>query len=94
MSANLEQVRQGELVVIAAHDRPVAKLTAIAADDALGLPGDIGRLQRNGMVWLDRMRNLWSHVHDEMELPGALLTLIASLPPLMDCRSACMRMSA
>lgn len=50
LSALLEQVRRGETVVITDHDRPVAKITAIAADDALGLPGDIERLERTGIV--------------------------------------------
>lgn len=50
LSALLEQVRQGETVVITDHDRPVAKITAMASDDAVGLQGDIEWLERNGIV--------------------------------------------
>ncbi|MDP2822358.1 MAG: type II toxin-antitoxin system prevent-host-death family antitoxin [Sulfuritalea sp.] len=50
LSALLEQVRQGETVVITDHDRPVAKITAMASDDAVGLHGDIEWLERNGII--------------------------------------------
>jgi len=50
LSALLEQVRQGETVVITDHDRPVAKIAAIASGDAVGLQGDIEWLERKGIV--------------------------------------------
>ena len=36
LSALLEQVRQGETVVITDHDRPVAQLTPVSTGDATG----------------------------------------------------------
>lgn len=50
LSALLEQVRQGETVVITDHDRPVAQITALASDDALGLNGNIEHLERKGII--------------------------------------------
>lgn len=47
LSALLDQVRQGETVVITDHDRPVAKLTAI---ETMDIAGGIGMLERKGIV--------------------------------------------
>lgn len=47
LSALLDQVRQGETIVITDHDRPVAKLTAIEAMDS---SGGIGMLERKGII--------------------------------------------
>lgn len=47
LSALLDQVRQGETVVITDHDRPVAKLTAI---ETMDISGGIGMLERKGIV--------------------------------------------
>ncbi len=47
LSALLDQVRQGEVVVITDHDRPVAKLTAI---DSMDISGGIGMLERKGII--------------------------------------------
>lgn len=48
LSALLEQVRQGETVVITDHDRPVARITAIAAGDP-AVDG-LDSLERKGLV--------------------------------------------
>lgn len=52
LSALLEQVRQGEVLVITDHDRPVAKVTAITHDsaDAAGQQGWLTQLERKGLV--------------------------------------------
>ncbi len=47
LSALLDQVRQGETIVITDHDRPVAKLTAI---ETMDISGGIGLLERKGIV--------------------------------------------
>lgn len=47
LSALLDQVRQGETVVITDHDRPVAKLTAI---ETMNTSGGIGMLERKGII--------------------------------------------
>jgi prevent-host-death family protein len=47
LSALLDQVRQGETVVITDHDRPVARLSAI---EAMDISGGIGALERKGIV--------------------------------------------
>ena len=51
LSALLEQVRNGEVLVITDHDRPVAKITAITAESE-GLPGQgwAAQLERKGLV--------------------------------------------
>jgi prevent-host-death family protein len=48
LSALLEQVRQGETVVITDHDRPVARITAIVAGDP-AIDG-LDSLERKGLV--------------------------------------------
>jgi prevent-host-death family protein len=48
LSALLEQVRQGETVVITDHDRPVAQITAVAASDVSG--EGLAGLERKGLV--------------------------------------------
>jgi prevent-host-death family protein len=48
LSALLEQVRQGETVVITDHDRPVAQLTAVSTGDATG--DGLAALERKGLV--------------------------------------------
>ncbi len=48
LSALLEQVRQGEIVVITDHDRPVAQLTAVATGDGTG--DGLAALERRGLV--------------------------------------------
>lgn len=47
LSALLDQVRQGETVVITDHDRPVAKITPIEATD---ISSGLGMLERKGIV--------------------------------------------
>jgi prevent-host-death family protein len=47
LSALLDQVRQGDTVVITDHDRPVARLTAIEATD---ISSGLGMLERKGIV--------------------------------------------
>lgn len=47
LSALLDQVRQGETVVITDHDRPVAKITAM---ETMDISGGIGMLERKGIV--------------------------------------------
>jgi len=47
LSALLDQVRQGETVVITDHDRPVARITAIEATD---ISSGLGLLERKGIV--------------------------------------------
>ena len=47
LSALLDQVRQGETVVITDHDRPVAKITAI---EAMDISSGLGMLERKGIV--------------------------------------------
>jgi prevent-host-death family protein len=51
LSALLEQVRQGEVLVITDHDRPVAKITAISHESApLNGQSVIAQLERKGVV--------------------------------------------
>lgn len=50
LSALIEQVRQGETVVITDRDRPVAKLTAIAAEEAEGASDGLALLERRGIL--------------------------------------------
>ena len=51
LSALLEQVRQGEVLVITDHDRPVARITAITAEIEGGpSQGWAARLERKGLV--------------------------------------------
>jgi prevent-host-death family protein len=47
LSALIDQVRQGETVLITDHDRPVAKLSAIESSDTLGI---VGALERKGVI--------------------------------------------
>lgn len=47
LSALLDQVRQGEIVVITDHDRPIAKLTAI---ESMDISSGIGMLERKGII--------------------------------------------
>jgi prevent-host-death family protein len=47
LSALLDQVRQGETVVITDHDRPVARITSIEATD---VSSGLGLLERKGVV--------------------------------------------
>ena len=47
LSALLDQVRQGETVLITDHDRPVARITSI---DATDISSGLGRLERKGIV--------------------------------------------
>jgi prevent-host-death family protein len=48
LSALLDQVRQGETVIITDHDRPVAQLTAVTSADASG--DGLSALERKGQV--------------------------------------------
>lgn len=47
LSALLDQVRQGETVVITDHDRPVARITAV---EAMDIASGLGILERKGIV--------------------------------------------
>ncbi len=48
LSALLEQVRQGETIVITDHDRPVAQITAITASGSSA--GNLDSLERKGLI--------------------------------------------
>jgi prevent-host-death family protein len=50
LSALLEQVRQGETIVITDHDRPVAQITAITGSERT--TDSLDALQRKGLLRL------------------------------------------
>lgn len=50
LSALLEQVRQGETVVITDRDRPVAKLMPIAPEESEAASGSLALLERKGII--------------------------------------------
>ena len=50
LSALIEQVRQGETVVITDRDRPVAKLMPIAAEETEAASGSLALLVRKGII--------------------------------------------
>ena len=50
LSALLEQIRQGEVVVITDHDRPVAKITAITHESDEAAHNGIAQLERKGLL--------------------------------------------
>ncbi len=50
LSALIDQVRQGETIVITDHDRPVAKLVPAYVENAEEAAGEIANLERKGLV--------------------------------------------
>jgi prevent-host-death family protein len=51
LSALLEQVRQGEVLVITDHDRPVARITAISHEgETANGQNRVAQLERKGLV--------------------------------------------
>lgn len=51
LSALLEQVRQGEVLIITDHDRPVARMTAITHEsEEAGGQGWVAQMERKGLV--------------------------------------------
>lgn len=50
LSALIDQVRQGETIVITDHDRPVAKLVPAQAENADEAGGALANLERKGLV--------------------------------------------
>lgn len=50
LSALIDQVRQGETIVITDHDRPVAKLVPAQADNDEEAAGALANLERKGII--------------------------------------------
>lgn len=50
LSALIEQVRQGEMIVITDHDRPVARLAPVGADNTIDATGELSMLERKGII--------------------------------------------
>lgn len=50
LSALIEQVRQGEMIVITDHDRPVAKLVPVGNDNHVDAVGELSMLERKGII--------------------------------------------
>ncbi len=50
LSALIEQVRHGETILITDHDRPVARLVPIVADEGQSGLGELERLERKGVL--------------------------------------------
>jgi prevent-host-death family protein len=50
LSALIDQVRQGETIVITDHDRPVAKLVPAQAENGEEAAGVLTNLERKGII--------------------------------------------
>ena len=50
LSALIDQVRQGEAIVITDHDRPVAKLVPAQAENGEEAAGALAQLERKGII--------------------------------------------
>ena len=50
LSALIDQVRQGETIVITDHDRPVAKLVPAQAENGEETAGALVNLERKGII--------------------------------------------
>ena len=50
LSALIDQVRQGDTIVITDHDRPVAKLVPAQVEDREEADGALDRLERKGII--------------------------------------------
>ena len=50
LSALIDQVRQGETIVITDHDRPVAKLVPAQAENSEEVAGALANLERKGII--------------------------------------------
>jgi prevent-host-death family protein len=50
LSALIDQVRQGEAIVITDHDRPVAKLVPAHAENGEEAAGALAQLERKGII--------------------------------------------
>jgi prevent-host-death family protein len=50
LSALIDQVRQGETIVITDHDRPVAKLVPAHAENGEEATGALAHLERKGII--------------------------------------------
>ena len=50
LSALIDQVRQGETIVITDHDRPVAKLVPAQAENGEEAAGALAQLERKGVI--------------------------------------------
>ncbi len=50
LSALIDQVRQGEAIVVTDHDRPVAKLVPVQAENGEELAGALAQLERKGII--------------------------------------------
>ena len=50
LSALIDQVRQGEIIVITDHDRPVAKLVPAQADNGEETADALANLERKGII--------------------------------------------
>jgi prevent-host-death family protein len=74
LSALLDQVRQGETVVITDHDRPVAKLIAMDAPDSMT---EIGLLERKGII--RRGKGVASKLNPPLRPKGGASALAALL---------------
>ena len=50
LSALIDQVRQGETIVITDHDRPVAKLVPAQTENGEEAAGALAQLERKGII--------------------------------------------
>ena len=50
LSALIEQVRHGEIIVITDHDRPVAKLVPVGAANQYDAASELSVLERKGII--------------------------------------------
>ena len=50
LSALIEQVRQGESILITDHDRPVARLTPVAVENGQSSSDELALLERKGIL--------------------------------------------
>ena len=50
LSALIERVRHGETILITDHDRPVARLIPVAADNEQSSSGELTQLERKGIL--------------------------------------------
>ncbi|MFZ5699085.1 MAG: type II toxin-antitoxin system Phd/YefM family antitoxin [Pseudomonadota bacterium] len=56
LSALIEQVRQGETILITDHDRPVARLVPVAAESGQHGADELALLERKGIIRRGRGR--------------------------------------
>jgi prevent-host-death family protein len=56
LSALIEQVRQGESILITDHDRPVARLTPVAVENGQSSSDELALLERKGVLGEDMAR--------------------------------------